>query len=176
MNTEFDPTDSLAQPQPRASEDRHFLGLMLAFAFLAIVVALSACNPTLSVESPQPPGRSARVDEVNTFWGLQYYRMELSTGVAIALTCNRGAPCEHMKVVSDDPSIAEIRLASLGVLKPNPYNTNHQQQTEAALVVVGKAPGKTTLRVTAEEGHREVVVTVIAPPTAPTAVAAAPVK
>ena len=142
---------------------------------LAMVFSMTACSPNLYVESPQPPGRSARLDEVNTFWGLQYYRMELSAGVAIALTCNRGAPCEHMKVVSDDPSIAEIRLASLGVLKPNPYNTNHQQQTEAGLVVVGKAPGKTTLRVTSEEGHREVVVTVIPPPTAPTAVAVAPV-
>lgn len=144
----------------------HLLGLVLPFA-------LSACNPSLYVESPQPPGRSARVDEVSNFWSLQYYRMELSTGVAIALTCNSGSPCEHMKVSSDDPAIAEIRLASLGVLKPNLYNINHQQQTEAALVVVGKAPGKTTLRVTAEQGHREVVVTVIAPPMA---VAVAPVK
>ena len=44
---------------------------------LAMVVAMTACNPNLYVESPQPPGRSARVDEVNNFWGLQYYRMEL---------------------------------------------------------------------------------------------------
>jgi hypothetical protein len=147
--------------------------LVVALFGLFGLFGLSACNPNLYVESPQPPGRSARVDEVSNFWGLQYYRMELSTGVAIALTCSSGAPCEHMKVVSDDPSIAEIRLASLGVLKASPYNLDHRQQTEAGLVVVGKAPGKTTLRVTAAQGHREVVVTVIPPPTA---IAAAPVN
>jgi len=146
----------------------------LIYALVAIVViaALGACNPTLSVESPQPPGRSARVDAVDGFWGLQYYRMEISTGVAIALTCNRGGPCEHMKVVSDDPAIAEVRLASLATLKQRPYG-EQTQQTEAALVVVGKAAGKTKLHVTAEEGHRDVVVTVIpAPQPAVTATAA----
>ena len=121
--------------------------------YLLLAIALAACNPYLAVESPQPPGRTARVDEVNGFWGLKYYRMEVSSGVAIAMTCSLGSPCEHMKVVSDDPAIAEVRLASLGVL--------HQQQTAAGLVVFGKAPGETKLHITAEEGRRDVVVTVL---------------
>ena len=150
--------------------------LIYALVALVVIAALGACNPTLSVESPQPPGRSARVDEVSNFWGLQYYRMELSTGVAIALTCNRGTPCEHMKVVSDDPAIAEVRLASLSVLKQHPYGmmgVGQEQQTAAGLVVFGKTPGKTKLHVHAEEGDRDVVVTVIPPPIATPAATAA---
>lgn len=148
------------------TEDRHLLGFAWALVALAFIIALTACNPSLIVESPAPPGRTARVDEVRGFWGLQSYRMEVSEGVAVALTCERGGPCEHMKVVSDDPAIAEVRRASLSLLKPSPsaYVTRPDQQTAAALVVVGKHAGKTTIRVTAEEGHREIAVEVVANP------------
>ncbi len=134
--------------------------MKLAFAILA----LAACNPILSVESPAPPGRSARMDEVRGFWGLQFYRMELSSGVALAMTCTNPSPCEHMKVVSDDPAIAEIRPASLGVLQKTPDGPS-AQQSSAALVVVGKAPGTTWVHVRSKDGDRNVQVTVISPPT-----------
>jgi hypothetical protein len=129
-----------------------------------LLVALAACNPTLTVQSPQPPGRTARVDPVDGFWGTKYYRAELSQGIAIALTCNRGAPCEHMHVVSDDPAIAEVRPASLGVLE---HNVGYGEQTAAAFVVIGKTPGATTIRVTAAQGSRRLTVRVIPQP-APT--------
>ncbi|MEO8551610.1 MAG: hypothetical protein ABI678_16645 [Kofleriaceae bacterium] len=148
------------------SEDRHLLGLVWGAIAVAIILALTACNLTLAVESPAPPGRTARVDEVRGFWGLQSYRMEVTAGVAIAMTCAQARPCEHMKVVSDDPAIAEVRPASLSLLKPTElaYVRYHDQQTAAALVVIGKRPGKTTIRVTAEEGHREIAVEVVAAP------------
>ncbi|MBV8758952.1 MAG: hypothetical protein JO257_16815 [Deltaproteobacteria bacterium] len=126
-----------------------------------LLVALAACNPTLTVQSPQPPGRIARMDPVRTFWGLQRYRLELSRGVAIALTCDLDGPCEHMQVVSDDPAIAEVRPASLGVLQQGGLDG---EQTSAALVVVGKAPGATRLHVRSKGKERDVVVTVVAPP------------
>ncbi|CAN5464723.1 hypothetical protein BH11MYX1_BH11MYX1_50370 [soil metagenome] len=129
-----------------------------------VLVTLAACRPILSVESPAPPGRAARLDEVNGFWGLQSYRMELSAGVALALTCTKGSPCEHMKVVSDDPAIAEVRPASLGVLQKDPWGRS-AQQTSAALVVVGKAPGTTTVHVRSKDGDRDVRITVVPPPT-----------
>lgn len=142
-----------------------FLGTIYAFAAIAILVALTACNPTLNAQSPAPPGRSARLDPVDGFWGLKYYRMELSTGVAMAVTCNRGAPCEHVKVTSDDPAIAEVRHGSLGVLEKTWSGTDGR--TAAAIVIIGKAAGTTKVHVTAEEGHRDVVVTVIPPPAPP---------
>jgi hypothetical protein len=126
-----------------------------------LVALLAACNPTLTVQSPQPPGRTARVDPVAGFWGTKYYRAELSQGIAIALTCDRGAPCEHMHVVSDDPAIAEVRPAALGVLE---QNAGYGEQTSAAFVIVGKAAGTTTVRVSAAQGSRRVTVRVIPPP------------
>jgi hypothetical protein len=126
-------------------------------------LALAACNPYLTQQSVAPPGRPARLDEVNGFWGLQRYRLEVSEGVALALTCYKGGPCEKLKVVSDDPSIAEVRAASLAQLAATGYSTANQQPA-AAFVVVGKAPGTTRVHVTAKEGTRDVVVTVIGPP------------
>ena len=131
---------------------------------LLAALGLAACNPYLTQQSVAPPGRSARLDEVNGFWGLKRYRLEVSEGVALALTCYRGGPCEKLKVISDDPAIAEVRTASLAQLAGNVYTGN--QQPAAAFVVVGKAPGTTRLHVTAKEGKRDVVVTVIAPPVA----------
>jgi hypothetical protein len=137
-------------------------------------LALAACNPYLTQQSVAPPGRSARLDEVNGFWGLKRYRLEVSEGVALALTCYKGGPCEKLKVVSDDPAIAEVRAASLAQLAATGYSSANQQPA-AAFVVIGKAPGTTRVHVTASEGKRDVVVTVIGPPPARVA-PAAPVK
>jgi len=141
---------------------------LLAIAGVAGLGGLGACNPYLTVQSPAPPGRTARLDQVKNFWGLQRYRLELSRGVAIAITCEHGGPCEHMQVVSDDPAIAEVRSASLGVLQ----TSFDGEQTAAALVIVGKAPGQTRIHVREKNGSRDVVVTVIAPPAASAVVAA----
>jgi hypothetical protein len=130
---------------------------------LALLVAgLSACNPYLYQASAPPPGRSARLDPVNGFWAVKRYRLELSTGIAVALNCEHGGPCEHMKIVSDNPAIAEVRIASLSSLTSIPFT--YQQQPQSAFVVVGKAPGSTTLHVLVKDKKRDVTVTVIAPP------------
>ena len=135
---------------------------------LLLLAALAACNPTLTAQSPSPPGRTARLDPVTGFWGVKSYQLELSQGVAIAMTCDRGSPCEHMQVTSDDPAIAEVRPASLGLLQGY-YGS---QQTSAALVVIGKAPGTTTVRVHANEGSRVIAVHVVPPPQPATVTAA----
>jgi hypothetical protein len=137
---------------------------------LALVGSLGACNPYLTQQSVAPPGRSARLDEVTGFWGLKHYRLELSEGVALALTCNEGGPCEKTKVVSDNPAIAEVRPASLSALERVGWDSN---APSSAFVVVGKAPGTTKLHVSAKEGKRDVMVTVIAPPPAPSSQTAA---
>jgi hypothetical protein len=143
---------------------------------LAVLLAgLTACNPSLYQASAPPPARSARLDPVTNFWGVtKRYRLELSEGVAVALRCEQGGPCEHMTVVSEDPAIAEVRLASLSQLQPTPYvMSSPQQQPLAALVVVGKAPGSTKLHVRSKGGFRDVTVTVIAAPGMPNAQTAA---
>ena len=146
------------------------LTLALVVVAAAACLALAAgCNPVLVAQSAAPPGRSARLDEVSGFWGVKSYRMELSQGVALALTCYRGGPCEKMTAVSDDPAVAEVRRASLGALERSGM---YGQATAAALVVVGKAPGATRIRVRSKDGHRDIAVTVVPPP-GPIAVQAA---
>ena len=131
---------------------------------LALIASLAACAPNLTAQSVAPPGRTARLDELTGFWGsIKSYRLELSQGVALAFTCYRGAPCEHVRVTSDDPRIAEVRTASLGVLERSGLAN---QAGSAASIVVGKAPGLTKVHVHSEEGDREIAVTIVAPPVA----------
>jgi hypothetical protein len=135
-------------------------------ALVLVALALAACNPYLSAQSTAPPGRTARLDAVNGFWGTtKSYRLELSRGVAIAITCYYGGPCEHLQVIADDPAIAEVRPASLGVLEKAGYSYNNQPA--AAIVVIGKATGVTHLHVVAKEGRRDIAVTVVATPGIP---------
>ncbi len=112
---------------------------------------------------------STRLDAIDSFWGIENYRLELSKGVAIAISCTNGKPCEKMRVTSDDPSIVEVREASLAQLEQqgNAYATRvYERQPMSALVAIGKAPGKTTIRVRSADGNRDIYVTVVAPPMA----------
>ena len=138
--------------------------------YLVLAILLAACNPTLTQQSVAPPGRSARLDRVNGFWGLKYYRLEISEGVALALTCEHEGPCRKPNIVSEDPAIAEVRPASLAALERTGWSDN---TPSSAFVIVGKAPGTTKLHLVNGKGKRDVVVTVIAPPGPPNAQTAA---
>lgn len=132
---------------------------------IAALVAATGCAPLLIAESPAPPGRAARLDVITGFWGnVKSYRLELSQGVAIAITCFRGGPCEKMTIVSDNPALAEVKPASLGVLQPSGSVLAGNRATAAAFVVVGKQPGQTRLHVRSKDGDREVAVTIVPPP------------
>jgi hypothetical protein len=129
---------------------------------LAVLAMIPACHPTLATESSAPPGRSARLDAVTGFWGVRSYRLELSQGVALAVSCNYGGPCEKLTATSDDEVTAEVRAASLEVLRPAGYSGN--RQPAAAVVIVGKHAGETTIRLRSKSGNREIRVTVVASP------------
>lgn len=144
-------------------------------AALCVLAIAAGCNPTLSAQSLAPPGRAARLDAIEGFWGVKSYRLELSRGIAIAVTCTHGGPCAKLHVTADDPAIAEVRDASFGVLQPSagPMYAPSNQTTAAAFVVIGKAPGTTKLHVKTSDGSRTIKVTVAPPPgTAPQATAA----
>jgi hypothetical protein len=131
--------------------------------YVLVVLALAACNPYIYQQSVAPPGRSARLDRVENFWGLKRYRLEVSQGVAVAMTCQQGGTCDKLPVVSDNPAIADVRAASLSALESPGYGS--PQQPSSAFVVLGRAPGTTKLHVTtAQKGKRDIEVTVIAPP------------
>ena len=131
---------------------------------LVLVMTLSfagACGPTLIAQSTPPAGRVARLDPVTGFWGLKSYRLELSSGVAIALACYRGAPCEHLDVRSDSQNV-EVRKASIGQLERNAFSGN--AQPTSGFVVIGKTAGSANLIVRGSGKTRTVAVTVVAPP------------
>jgi hypothetical protein len=139
---------------------------LLAFVPLALAL-LAGCPPALTAQSTAPPSRSARLDAITGFWGIENYRLELSKGVAIAISCSNGKPCEKMRAKADDPNIVEVREASLAQLEQqgNAFAPRvYERQTMSALVAIGKAPGKTTIRVRSNDGDRDIYVTVIAPP------------
>lgn len=138
---------------------------MRLLVLLLALTGLAACNPYLTQQSIAPPGRQARLDEVRGFWGLQHYRLKLSEGVALALTCDRNGPCENVKAVSANPAIAEVRPASLSKLEPIGI-TQQIQTPSAAFVIIGKSPGRTSVHLESREGARDVIVNVIASPSA----------
>jgi hypothetical protein len=142
-------------------------------AFLLLLLA--ACNPYLYQASAPPPARTARLDPVTNWLGVtKRYRLEVSEGVAVAMRCEQAGPCEHMTVLSENPAVAEVRMASLSQLQTSVYGgSSYQQQPLAGLVVVGKTPGITKLHVKTKDGSRLVTVTVIAPPTVGNPVTAA---
>jgi len=136
--------------------------LLCATSMLLALAGSTGCAPNLSAQSVAPPGRTARLDEVRGFWGIQSYRIELSAGVALAVTCYQTGPCEELSVISDNPAIAEVRPASIGTLERNGMGTN--QATSSGIVIVGKAPGTARLRLRTKDGKRDIAVTIIAPP------------
>lgn len=145
-----------------SNQGRSFVGAAyLVVAFAAIALFCSACGPTLIAQSTPPAGRVARLDPVNGFWGLKSYRLELSSGVALALACYRGAPCEHLDVTSDSANV-EVRKASIGQLERNAFTGN--AQPTSGFVVIGKTPGPANLIVRGSGKTRKVAITVVPPP------------
>lgn len=134
-------------------------------ALLLALVTLAACNPHIYSQSIAPPGRTANLTTIDGFWGTRAYRVELSQGVALALTCRQGGPCQDLQVVSSDPAIADVRRASLGNLEPtSPYHGSPHQLNSAGFVLVGRAPGTTRVVVKTNDGGRIIHVTVVPPP------------
>ena len=107
----------------------------IAFAAALAAATLAGCHPTLAAESPAPPGRRARLDEVTGFWGVRHYRLELSQGVAFALSCSAGGPCAQLVATSDDRTIADVHAAAFSALRALGFAT--AAQPIAAVVVVG---------------------------------------
>ncbi|MBC7973415.1 MAG: hypothetical protein H7138_00410, partial [Myxococcales bacterium] len=88
-----------------------------------------------------------------------------------AVSCTYGGPCDQLTATSDDRTIAEVRAASFSALRSLGFTS--PAQPIAAVVIVGKAPGTTTIRLRSQQGDRDVRVTVIPPPATPTRTAIA---
>ncbi len=126
-------------------------------AYVVLLIALS--GPTLATASVAPPGRAAELRELRNWLGaVGSYRLSLAPGVALALTCSYRGPCEQLTVVSDDPTVAEVRTAFLGAL-----DRRASRSLEAAFVVVAKKPGAARVHLSSLDGQRDIAVSVAAP-------------
>jgi hypothetical protein len=117
-----------------------------------LVLAATACHPSLYAESSAPPGRIGDLDPISSFWGVQGYRLELSQGIAIAIACSDGDPCEQLVATCDNPAIADIRKV--------------ERQSSATVVIIGKTPGTTVVHMRTKNDGRDIKLTVVPPPPA----------
>jgi len=125
------------------------------------------CNPILLAESPAPPGRSARLDPVEGFWAVKSYRLELSQGAAkFAVSCSRGASVRahdgDVRQPGESPRSARPRWRVLRAEHLRLWRRRaargggrHRRQGRRAT---------TQLHVHAEQGDRDVAVTIIPQP------------
>ncbi|MCA9679553.1 MAG: hypothetical protein KC464_31265, partial [Myxococcales bacterium] len=117
----------------------------------AIALAAPACGPWLYAASTAPPGAIADLDT-------KHAQAYLTVGAVMAFECQDGGPCRHATARSDDDGIAEILPAALARLEPHWIAG---QQPAAAFVLIGHAPGKTTVRVRSKDGDVDLRVTVL---------------
>ena len=136
---------------------------LLGFTYAVIAIALlfwaSACGPSLYSQSAPPPGRTAALDENDG-----HYDLDISQGVAIAISCVHDGPCKDVVISTEDEKIADVKGASLSTLERSAY-TPHTS-TPSGVVIVGKSPGKTKVRVKTSDGSKTINVTVLPPPAA----------
>ena len=135
---------------------------LLACMWTVIAVALifwaSGCGPVLSSQSAPPPGRTASFDSNDG-----HYDLDISQGVAIAISCYDDGPCKDVVIATEDESIADVRGASVtATAERDPYT--YRTLTPASIVIVGKAPGKTRVKVKTKDGSKTINVHVLAPP------------
>jgi hypothetical protein len=126
--------------------------------YALLLVVLAACGPNFTAQSAPPPGRMARLDEVKS-----HYELDISAGVAIAISCYDSGPCKNVVVSTEDASIADVKGAAFGQLQKNEWNRN-ATWTDAGIVIIGKAPGKTKVKVKTKDGDKTFIVNVVAPP------------
>lgn len=134
------------------------LGFVYAAFAIALLLYASGCGPTLMAQSAPPPGRIASLGEDDG-----KYELDLSSGVAIAISCtDQRGPCKDVVIATEDESIAEVKGAAFGVLEKDAYTG--ATAGSAGVVIVGKKPGTTKVKIKTSDGSRTIKVTVLAPP------------
>lgn len=126
-------------------------------ATILILVALAACGPTLYSRSAPPPGRTAALDENDG-----RYDLAISQGVAIAIGCQHHGPCKGVVISTEDETIADVKGGSFSSRDEQTYTLH--TMTPAGVVIIGKQPGKTRVKVKTAKGSKTIHVTVLPPP------------
>ena len=123
---------------------------------LIVLGLLPGCGPYLAALTTPPPTRSATLDDAAK-------TIELSTGVALAFSCDAwtALPCQNAKARVDDPAVAAVYPAHLNQLTHDWGQGTRGPRIETGFVVAGLKAGKTTLRVSSDDGDVAFAVDVV---------------
>jgi hypothetical protein len=141
------------------------ISFIYAVCAIALLVWASGCGPILSAQSLPPPGRIAAFQENDG-----HYDLELSQGVAIAISCYNDGACQDVVVATGDENIADVAGASIGAnalaagIVDGGRSMRYPTATTSGFVIVGKNPGKTKVKVKTSKGGKTINVNVVAPP------------
>jgi hypothetical protein len=139
----------------RGSLPRALAAWTLSFLVIGL---LSGCGPYLAALTAPPPLQTATLDDVAQ-------TIELSAGVALAFSCESWAamPCQNAKARTDDAAVAQIYQAHLNHLSRD-WGAGPGQRgprIETGFVIAGLKPGKTTLRLSSDDGELAFAVEVV---------------
>lgn len=142
------------------------IAFIYAVCAVAFLVWASGCGPILSAQSLPPPGRTAALQENDG-----HYDLELSQGVAIAVTCYHDGACQNVVVSTEDEHVADVKGASVGantlgagVAAVDRPTLRYSTATTSGFVIIGKNPGKTKVKVKTSKGDKTIRVNIIPPP------------
>lgn len=126
-------------------------------AALLALPSLAGCDPTFTALTAPPPTAVAEYDAAKA-------AVRLTQGIAFAIECTyQGYACASVKAQAVDPKIVHVLPAYLDLLAPA-ENTYNRKANRSVLVLVGDAPGETTLTISSDQGDRDLAVTILAPP------------
>lgn len=131
---------------------------ILTVAFTLALILATGCGPTLFAVTPPPPTRTAYLESKLPLFSKRKHFAHVSTGVALGFQCVNGRPCRNVRATIDDPSVVKIVPAHLARLEVNPLTMDHTPAT--TLVLIGLAPGETTVRLDSSDGSTTLAVTV----------------
>ncbi len=130
---------------------------MKALILFFTAVTVVGCSPILSTMSSAPPTRIATLDNMDD-------EIRISKGVALAISCRNGFwydPCENASAQTDNPQVAAVVRAHLEKYRRDTgFVYEGYADERAVFVLAGVTPGRTTLRIAADDGTRELEVIV----------------
>lgn len=125
--------------------------------FLFACPLIAGCDPRLTALTAAPPTAVAELDTTDD-------SVRLSQGIALAFECTAyaGGPCENAAASSADEAITKVFPAFVDLLAPGDTTQRAiASEPRAVFVLVGAAPGDTTVTITSGDGSVDVSVKVL---------------
>ncbi len=144
----------------QAENSSYYGRLPVALLLISAALSLSVgCNPTLYAVTPAPPSRVAELSSIQPLFSGRKHVAKLSVGVALAFNCVNGSPCKNVRTTIADPGIVQVIPAHLASLERDPLHQDSRPPT--TLLLVGLAPGETTVRLDSKQGSTTIRVSVL---------------